>query len=102
MTVGQYIKTGAGVLLALFILAIVFGASTTVPQTAVGVHLSFGKAYTTVLQPGFHFKVPFTDEIVPMSTAQVRYDSGPLALKSKDSQEINSAQTSGPWRLGLQ
>lgn len=93
MTLGQYIKYGAFAFIALFVIALMFGVTTTVPQTAVGVKLHFGKASPVVLQPGLHWKMPFTDEIVPMSTAQVRYDSGPLALKSKDSQEINSNVT---------
>jgi prohibitin 2 len=90
MTISQLIKIGIGTLVGIFLLCILLGASSTVPQGSVGIMLRFGQANKEVLAPGFHLKAPFADtiEYFPISTA--RFDTGNIGLKSKDSQEIQS------------
>ncbi len=74
---------GWGLGIAVFLIVAVVGAYTQVEAGTVGVVKRLGKVQQTVFQPGFHFKLPFLDEVVLYSTKVTSYEASENADTSQ-------------------
>ncbi len=70
-------------------LVVVLSAATTVPAGHTGVVVTMGKVNAATLSEGFHFKVPFVQEVVPVSNQIQVYEIDATAV-SHDLQTVNS------------
>ena len=70
-------------------LVVVLSATTTVPAGHTGVVVTMGKVNAATLSEGFHFKVPFVQEVVPVSNQIQVYEIDATAV-SHDLQTVNS------------
>jgi regulator of protease activity HflC (stomatin/prohibitin superfamily) len=87
----------AAVVIALLVVGI-FTSSSTVQAGHVGVVTTFGSVEPVVLQPGFHFVVPFAQRIVQIDTRV-----SPHTFKQIDaaSQELQSVKLTGTMNYHL-
>src|SRR6185312_13764040 len=91
-----------GVSIALVIAAVVvvglFTSSSTVQAGHVGVVTTFGSVEPVVLQPGFHFVLPFAQRIVQIDTR-----ISPHTFKEIDaaSQELQTVKLTGTMNYHL-
>jgi regulator of protease activity HflC (stomatin/prohibitin superfamily) len=69
----------------------------TIDAGTVGIPITFGEVGSSVMLPGFHFKLPFFTSVVPMST---RLEKHPVnaAAASRDLQKV-SAEVTVPFSL---
>lgn len=58
-----------------------------VSQTSKGVRLRLGK-FKDILEPGFHFKIPFADEIILQTTVWTTFSMPSQSLTTKDGKDI--------------
>jgi regulator of protease activity HflC (stomatin/prohibitin superfamily) len=88
---------GAAILAVLLIIGL-FTSSSTVQAGHVGVVTTFGSVEPVVLQPGFHFVVPFAQRIVQIDTRV-----SPHTFKEIDaaSQELQTVKLTGTMNYHL-
>jgi len=80
---------GLGVVLALVLL---WGTVGTVGAGERGVLLRFGAVTGRIYDEGLYFKIPFVDEVTPMST-QIQKYAAPATSSSKDLQVVTTEVT---------
>ena len=66
------------------------GCATTIDEGERGVRVELGKMNPNIVQPGFHFFNPFTEEILVYETRQIKEDGETVPL-TKDQQDITLA-----------
>lgn len=72
-------------MVALFVMSIIFGAWYTIDEGERGVVLRTGKVIDTA-EPGLHFKLPFFDSVVKLSTQTRKVVYTKMATYSNDQQ----------------
>jgi len=82
----------AGVLGVLLVVG-VFTSSSTVQAGHVGVVTTFGSVEPTVLQPGFHFVLPFAQRIVQVDTRVLPHTFKQIDAASKELQSVKLTGT---------
>jgi regulator of protease activity HflC (stomatin/prohibitin superfamily) len=89
---------GAALVIAALLVVGIFTSSSTVQAGHVGVVTTFGSVEPQVLQPGFHFVVPFAQRIVQVDTRVL-----PHTFKQIDaaSQELQSVRLTGTMNYHL-
>ena len=78
-----------GAIVALFVLVLLFSSFTIVEAGHTGVVLTLGKVSENVLQEGFHFKVPFVQEVVQIDNRINKLEVNTEAF-SKDLQTVST------------
>ncbi len=86
---GKKIGAIGGVIAALVVVA---GTMGTVSAGQGGVLLRFGAVTGEIKKEGLYFKVPFVEQVVPMST-QIQKYSAPASASSKDLQVVATEVT---------
>lgn len=66
---------GWGIGAAVFLVVALVSSYTQVEAGTVGVVKRLGKVQQSVFEPGFHFKIPFLDQVVLYSTKVTRYEA---------------------------
>jgi regulator of protease activity HflC (stomatin/prohibitin superfamily) len=89
---------GAAAVVTVLLVVGIFTSSSTVQAGHVGVVTTFGSVEPQVLQPGFHFVVPFAQRIVQVDTRVL-----PHTFKQIDaaSQELQSVRLTGTMNYHL-
>ena len=77
---------------AIFCLILLWGSIVVVRAGERGVLLRFGAVTGTIFNEGLHFKIPFADEVVRMST-QIQKYTAPATSSSKDLQVVTTEVT---------
>ena len=69
--------------LIIFVLVILLSSAATVVEVGtVGVVKRLGRVTGSILDPGLHFIVPFTDSIIVYNTKDIVYETAPLEKQS--------------------
>ncbi|MCL5942465.1 MAG: SPFH domain-containing protein, partial [Actinobacteria bacterium] len=76
---------GWGIGAAVFLVVALVSSYTQVEAGTVGVVKRLGKVQQTVFEPGFHFKIPFLDQVVLYSTKVTSYE----ASENPDTSQAN-------------
>jgi regulator of protease activity HflC (stomatin/prohibitin superfamily) len=77
---------------AVLVLVLLWGTVGTVGAGERGVLLRFGAVTGRIFDEGLYFKIPFVDEVTPMSTQIQRY-TAPATSSSKDLQVVSTEVT---------
>ncbi|ADY56325.1 SPFH domain, Band 7 family protein [Syntrophobotulus glycolicus DSM 8271] len=77
------------VLIALIIAGMIFKAYTIIPPGHRGTVVQLGAVSSRILSEGFHFKVPFIQEIIPMDVRMQKIESD-HETSSKDLQVVHA------------
>ena len=80
--IGKIVLIVAGVIVLL-----VASSIATVPTGHTGILITFGKAGSTTMEPGLHFKAPFISKVVTVNN-QVRKNETAVSSSSRDLQII--------------
>jgi len=85
----QKVMLGLG---AVLVLVLLWGTVGTVGAGERGVLLRFGAVTGRIYDEGLYFKIPFVDEVTPMST-QIQKYTAPATSSSKDLQVVTTEVT---------
>jgi regulator of protease activity HflC (stomatin/prohibitin superfamily) len=85
----KYRKSIVGGFIAIVILAVVFFSTTTVAAGNRGVLLQLGAVKATILSEGFHFKLPFIQNVQQVEVRVQKEESSQTAA-SKDLQMVTA------------
>jgi regulator of protease activity HflC (stomatin/prohibitin superfamily) len=83
---GRKVLTGAAIVFGVLLL---FSSFTTVENGHVGLRKTMGKVDSNVLEPGFHFKIPFIQQIIEINV-QVQKSEADTQASSSDLQVVQS------------
>jgi regulator of protease activity HflC (stomatin/prohibitin superfamily) len=83
---GRKVLAGAAVVFGVLLL---FSSFTTVENGHVGLRKTMGKVDSNVLEPGFHFKIPFIQQIIEINV-QVQKSEADTQASSSDLQVVQS------------
>lgn len=83
------IKSGAILVLDLFIIILFFASFTTVKSGEVGLKVRFGKIVNTQINEGLNFKIPFIEKIIRVNV-KVQKQEEKVESSTKDMQTINT------------
>src|SRR3990172_6355195 len=86
------VKLVSGVFLLLIGIFVFFGSYTIVNPGERGVYIVLGKASDTVMDEGFHFKLPFISTVKKLSI-QVQKNEDRTDAASKDMQKVTATIT---------
>ncbi len=75
------------IVLAIFVLIIIFNSFTAVPTGFIGVKTTFGKVSNSVIEEGLNFKIPFIEKIVLIDCRTQKAEIN-CSTASKDLQEV--------------
>lgn len=75
------------IVLAIFVLIIIFNSFTAVPTGFIGVKTTFGKVNNSVIEEGLNFKIPFIEKIVLIDCRTQKAEIN-CSTASKDLQEV--------------
>lgn len=75
------------------VLLVFFTSASTVQAGHVGVVLTFGRVEPGVLQPGFHFVMPFSQQIVQIDTRVLPHSFKEIDAASKELQSVKLTGT---------
>ncbi len=85
----KWISMGA---IAILVIIVIAGSAVIVGAGQRGVLLRFGAVSGTSFDEGLHFKIPFVDQVVMMST-QIQKYTAPATSSSKDLQVVSTEVT---------
>ncbi len=85
----KWISMGA---IAILVIIVIAGSAVIVGAGQRGVLLRFGAVTGTSFDEGLHFKIPFVDQVVLMST-QIQKYTAPATSSSKDLQVVSTEVT---------
>ncbi len=73
-------------------------ATYTVDQTEKAIVLQFGKAISSDIGPGLHFKIPFVQDVILLDSRLLDYDAKPEEILTKDKKNM-VVDSYAKWRI---
>ncbi len=80
------------------ILVVLWLSAFSVGEWQQALVLQFGKHIRTVTEPGLHYKVPFTQNVVYLDKRLLEYDAAPKELITRDKQQL-VVDNFSRWRI---
>lgn len=77
-----------GAALAVFALALLFGAPFVVDATQCAVRTRFGRPVEVIRQPGLHFKLPLVDEVTRLDARLLYFDAPTAEFLTEDKKNV--------------